>query len=116
MIEGGSILKNAQSSQSDKCSLMCSLADSSLTQMMKEISDGSVTFKDMEFILEKQVEVERLCATNEAYKLAEVQMILECRKFECASFRDYKARLDSLCSKLILSKLQITGKVIIAVV
>lgn len=111
MIEGGGKVKSAQSSLSDKCSLMCSLADSSLTLMMKEIFDGSVTFKDMEFILERQVEVERLCAASEAYELDEVQVFLRRRKNECAAFRDYKARLDSFCSKLVLSKLQITGEI-----
>ena len=109
MIEGGSKV-SAQSSLSDKCSLMCSLADSSFTLMMNQIFDGSVTFIDMEFILEKQVEVERLCADRDDYKLDEVRSFLRCRKFECTAFRDYKTRLDSFCSKLNLSRVQITGE------
>ena len=109
MIEGGSKV-GAQSSLSDKCSLMCSLAESSLTLMMKQIFDGSVTFKDMEFILGKQVEAERLCADSDDYKLDEVRSFLRRRKFECAAFRDYKTRLDSFCSKLAPSRVQITGE------
>lgn len=110
MIEGGGTIKRTQSSLSETCSLMCSLADSSLMLMMKQIFEGSVTFKDMEFILEKRVEVERLCAANEAYKVDDVQVVLRQRKFECAAFRNYKARLDSFCSKLNLSKVQIPGE------
>lgn len=109
MIEGGGKVKSAQSSLSDKCSLMCSLADSSRTQMMKEINDGSVTFRDMEFFLEKQNEIEKLCTADDTYKVPEVQVVLRRRRFECTTFRDYKAKLDSFCSKLILSKLQVTG-------
>lgn len=110
MIEGSGKVKSTQSSLSEKCSLMCSLADSSLAQMMKQTFDGSVTLREIEFILEKQAEMERLCTTMEAYNIDKVQAMLKRRKFECTSFRGYKVRLDSFCSKLSLSKLQITGQ------
>ncbi len=100
------MIEDTHSNLSDKCSLMCSLADSSFMQMREQIFHGSVTFKDMEFILKKQDELKRLCAASEA---CDLEAILKCRELECDSFRKYKTKLESLCSKL-LSKVQITGK------
>ncbi len=110
MIESSSKTRSAHSCLTETCSLMCSLADSRFMLMKQEIFDGSVTFRGMKFILEKQAEVERLCAANDVYELGEVQVMLNRRKVECAAFHDYKARLDSFCSKLVLSKVQIPGK------
>jgi D-ribose pyranose/furanose isomerase RbsD len=89
---------------------MCSLAESRLALMMEEIFDGSVTLEDMIFILEKQAQVERLCAANETYKPDEVKSILKRRKLECDTFRIYKVWLDSFCSKLATSKVEVTGE------
>jgi hypothetical protein len=74
---------------------------------MEETSEGLVTLEDMGFILEKQAQLERLWATNE---LDEVKSILKRRKLECESFHTCRIRLDSFCSKLALSRVQVTGE------
>lgn len=86
---------------------MCRKADERFTLMKKAIIEGSITFRDMEFILEKQAEVKRLCTANEVDVLNKV---LSHRKVERAAFRDYKTRLDSYCSKLKQSKVDIPGE------
>ena len=109
---GGDKVSSAQSHLSEKCSLLCSLADSRLTTVMEQVFDASIPLKEMEFVLKNQLQVEKLCVANEMYKLDRVQMILNRRDYECTAFRSCKTRLDSLSSKLVLSKLQITGKAV----
>ena len=109
MIDGDDKVQNARSCLVDECSFMCSLADSSLTAIMKKIFDGTIALKNMEYVLKRKHQVEKLCDANGSFASDEVDKILKCRSSECSSFREYKNRLASLCSKLQASKLQING-------
>lgn len=109
MIEGDDKVRSAQSCLVEECSFMCSLADSSLTAMMKTVKDGTVTFMNMEYIVKRMHQVEKLCDSNGGFEMNEVKQILCSRSLECTEFKKYKSRLDLLCSKLQALKLPIQG-------
>lgn len=98
-----------QSWFSDECDIFCSLADSSLMDMIQRISSGSISFQEMETVFQKKTQVEKLCGASSQYNWDDVNSFLYLRNKECTAFRRHKENLGSFCRELETYNLPIEG-------
>lgn len=99
-----------QSWFSEECGLFCSLADSTFTDMIQRIFNGSILFHEIEAIVQKKSQVEKLCTASSQHNLDDVKSMLDRRNKERNAFKHHKAILDSFCRELDICNLNIDGK------
>jgi hypothetical protein len=97
---------------SEDCEKFCVMADSALVNMLQRLFAGSVTLQEMETIIRKKSQVEKLCEANAQYSLSDVKSILEHRNGECVAFRHHKEVLGSFCRELEAYNLSIQGMIL----
>jgi hypothetical protein len=98
---------------SDECNVSCSLAYSTLTDMIERIFNGSILLHEMNTIFEKLPEVEKLCTAslhfNWEYNWKDIKILIEHRGKEFTAFKHHKDMLDPFCRELGVHKLRIEG-------
>ena len=102
---------------SDECDFFCSLADSTLTNMIQRIFSGAISLQEMEGVYQKLPQVEKLCIAssrhNWEYNWDDVKTAMINRYRECVAFKRYKEILTTFCLDLETQKLNIEGKSLI---
>ena len=92
------------------CTDMCGLADSVIDTLLDSITSGVVTGKDMEKVLKKQHEIERLYIAHQGSNVDHFRVVVNQRGTEWNAFKERRKVLDSFCRELGKAKLNIEGK------
>lgn len=96
---------------SEKCVLLCTLANSALKVMLSRLFSGKLDMKELETLDAKRNQLEKLCTADGKCNLCDVQSTLETRKEECTGFKRQLSQLSAFCRQMIISGLQIEGKI-----
>ena len=97
----------------DRCTDICSLADSVVDTLLDSIMSGMVTGKDMEKVLKKQHEIERLYNAHQGTNVDHFRVVMNQRATEWNAFKERRKVLDSFCRELGKAKLNIEGKFVL---
>lgn len=108
-------IKSGQKNQgpswfSPECDFLCTLADSTLTDMVQRIFNGFISLQEMETVFHKKSQVEKLCAANSQYNWDDVKSCLDLRINECRAFQRHKEILGAFCRELQAYNLPIEGQ------
>ena len=99
----------SQSCLPDKCSSMCELAISRLMALIEKIMDGRVTVEEIGSVMQKKLQVMKLCSAYQGCNLKEIQTALEYREAEHIAFGKRRNVLSSFWRKMDATKLKIEG-------
>ena len=99
-----------QSCLPECCTLVCAIADSTLTNVYGRLETGNVTLKELELIAQRRDQMEKLCSAhtiqNSAKKEA-MKQILDLRTVQQKHFKETTELLGLLCRCVTV---QVIGK------
>lgn len=93
----------------EKCVVMCTLANSALKDVLARLFSGKLKKKELETLVVKRNQLEKLCIADGQQSLSDVQSTLEKRKTECTEFTRHLSQLGAFCRQMNTSGLQIEG-------
>ena len=93
---------------SEECITYCTYAASTLVPLLDRIANGSITFQDIEKVLQKESQFLTFCASI-SQDSNDMQLYLECRSKEHFAFIRLKNSLGSFCQRLEAGNLHVEG-------
>lgn len=106
-LEDGEII---ESYLSDHCNLICSLADSTLLDVLTRLFSNTITIGEAKILHEKKEQVKKLCCTaGPEFKSEAVEVKLKDILDDLKAFEDCRNLIAPLCEDLSSANLKIHG-------
>ena len=93
----------ASSCLTEHCAVLSACAYSIIADMCEKLSNGDVVVKDLQTMLPKRAQMEKLCSVTSHWKGLKKQHLkddLACRLHECENFVARRDLLHFLCSQV----------------
>lgn len=94
---------------SERSDIMCSLAHSTLFNIVEELFNGTLTIAELKDLYQKRDQVNKLSNASPELKSRQVKAALEQKHRELEAFNAYKSGLTPLCRDLISGNLKVQG-------
>ena len=93
----------------EKCSFMCILASSTLTDLFTRLFSRELNTKELQAVHARRNQLEKLCKADGQHQVDNVLKTLDRGMQECNAFRKHQTQLGALCRQLTSSGLHIVG-------
>ena len=109
--------RGSESCLPESCDILCSLASSTLMDILQRITDGDISIEETKKINEKLDQVEKLCSAatsgsseSREFKLEDIKDSLERRISEFKAFEKHKNMLAMFCREIEPRNMNVQGE------
>ena len=115
--------RGSESCLPERCDFLCSLASSTLMDILQRITDGDISIEETKKINEKLDQVEKLCSAvtsgsseSQEFKLEDIKASLKLRISEFKAFEEHKNMLAMFCREIESQKLNVQGESVLLLI